>query len=294
MIERLALYAMGTRFEMALAGASSTALRAAGEAALDTVRELHQLWSAFDPGSLLTRVNRLAAGRPVPVDGETFSILLLARELWEATDGRFDPTIGEKMRMGGFRGDRPRRSGVEGAPGMDAVELDEEASTVWFRDPQIELDLGAIAKGVALDRAALSLREAEVPCALLHGGTSSVIAIGAPPDSEGWPIALDDEGELPRVHLRDAALAVSAGWGRVVEEESRVHGHLLDPRSGDSVSVEQWAAVVDRSAAQTDAWATALVAGPPGELAPPATASILEGSKRGEITRRLDPRGVFQ
>ena len=222
MIERLALYAMGTRFEMALSGASSTALRAAGEAALDTVRELHQLWSAFDPGSLLTRVNRLAAGRPVSVDGETFAILLLARELWEATDGRFDPTIGEKMRVGGFRGDRHRSAEVVGTPGMEAVELQEESSTVWFRDPQIELDLGAIAKGVALDRAAVSLRESEVPCALLHGGTSSVIAIGAPPDSEGWPIALDDEGDLPRVHLRDAALAVSAGWGRVVEADGEV------------------------------------------------------------------------
>ncbi len=294
--ERLALAAMGTRFELILSGgASSAALRAAGEAAFDEIEELHRRWSAFDPGSLLTRVNRLAAGRPVAIDGDTFAVLRLARSLWEATGGAFDPTVGAKMRGWGFRGEPPSENCGRPSPGMGAVELDARAGTVRFLEPEIELDLGAVAKGVAIDRAGESLRESGVTCAFLHGGTSSVLAIGAPPDAEGWPIALDRGGKLPRVRLCDAALAVSAGRGRLVKgpEGGDELSHVIDPADGAPVSTGSWAAVVADSAAVADAWATALVVRADGGLEPPAGMSFLVGAEDGVVRRRRDAAGVF-
>lgn len=300
-IERLALAAMGTRFELVLAGAGSRELRAAGEDALESVAELHRLWSVFDRGSLISRVNRLAAERPVALDGETLALLLLARELWAATGGAFDPTLGARMRAAGFRGERATAGASSGEPapssGMAAVEVDGGAGTVRLLERGIELDLGGIAKGFALDRAGERLRAAGVDCALLHGGTSSAVAIGAPPDTPGWSIALDSEGRRPRVCLRDAALGVS-GADR---------GHILDPATGRSAPRDSWSAVVADSAAVADGWSTALVAirrvtpatvpatpvacatrpgDPPSDLSWLATAG-------GQPLEGCDPRGVF-
>ena len=260
--ERLAIHAMGTRFEAALSGASPADLRSAGEVAFQEILELHARWSAFDPGSLLTRVNRLAAGRAVPIDGETFEVLALARSLWEATDGTFDPTTGAAMRTHGFRPSRPdtdpgasaRASADAPLPGMGAVELDPGAGTVRFLDPRVELDLGALAKGVALDR----------------------------------------EGRIPSVRLRDAALGVSAGHGRGAAIGGG--GHVLDPRTGRPGSVDRFAAVVGDSAAVADAWATAwVVRALPSRT--PESLSVLAGLTDGEtpteVTHRSDPRGAF-
>lgn len=297
MIERLALAAMGTRFEIALSGASPAALRAAGEAALDEVSELHARWSTFDPGSLVARVNRLAAGRAVPLDGDTLAILRIARDLWRETGGRFDPTVGARMRALGFRGSTTVGADGPVGPGMTALELDESAGTVRFHDDRLELDLGAIAKGYALDRAAESLRESGVPCALLHGGTSSVVAVGAPPDAGGWPIALDAAGHLPQVVLRDAALAVSTCAGRVATDDDAEdgdgapRGHVIDPSTGHPAPLEGWAAVVADDATRADAWATALAVSVPDDV--PADISCATGSSPDRIDHRRDPRGAF-
>jgi thiamine biosynthesis lipoprotein len=118
------------------------------------------------------------------------------------------------------------------------------------------LDLGSVGKGWALGRAAELLGEAGIDCALLHGGTSTVVAIGAPPDAEQWKVALPDGCE---VELRDEALSVSATWGKSFSDGGRIHGHVLDPRSGIAVTGGRMAAVALPSAADSDALSTALL-----------------------------------
>src|SRR5690606_5023207 len=94
------------------------------------------------------------------------------------------------------------------------------------------------------------LREHGVTCALLHGGTSSVVAIGAPPGEEGWRIALGPEPHAPMVTLCDAALAVSATTERP---------HIVDPRTGAPAPPNRRAAVIGPTARLADAWSTALL-----------------------------------
>lgn len=111
------------------------------------------------------------------------------------------------------------------------------------------------------------LRSSGVSSALLHGGTSTVVALGAPPGEPGWRVAVETapgSGPAPVAVLRDAALSVSAPHGRTLADGS---GHVLDPRTGAPAEGPGVAAVIASSARWADAWSTALLvlgALPPG------------------------------
>lgn len=249
---RLALHAMGTRFELLLPGGEP--LRPAGEQALADIARLHHRYSAFDPASFLAHLNRHAARTPVPLDEETFGLLAACEAAWRDSAGAFDPTIAPLLARFGLRDADPD------APwGFRHVHLDHDARTVTFDTPGLALDLGSIAKGFALDLAGRTLREAGVSSALLHGGTSTILAIGAPPDRDAWSIRLGRCDGAPTVALRDAALSVSAPHGRTATIEGVTHGHVMDPRTGTPASAHTLAAVLHPSARDSDAWSTALL-----------------------------------
>ncbi len=255
---QLALYAMATRFELLLAGDDPVRLRAVGEEALAEITACELAMSAFRPGSVVSRANRRARREPVEMDADTFELLEEALAIHRASGGVFDVTLGALMRRLGFRG---RTQAIEGGVhGCDGLELDPHARTVRFLRDGIELDLGGIAKGHALDRAADVVRQHGVASALLHGGTSTVVGIGAPPGGTGWRVGLGAAPDAPVVELRDAALAVSAPHGREVVIDGRRIGHVLDPRTGRSAdNGVTCAAVLARSARTADAWSTALL-----------------------------------
>lgn len=227
---RLALEAMRTRFELLLVGAEPLGLRAAGEAALREVRAAEQELSYFRSDSALSRLNREAPSGWTRPPERAFRLLADCRRWHEESRGAFDPA---------FRS----------APfcGFAAVEFDEARGAVRFADRRVTLDLGAVGKGEALDRAAEVLREHGVDKALLHGGTSSVLAIGAPSGERGWRVGI---AEHASALLRDAALGVS-GSRRL---------HIRDPRTGGMlVDAPRAAAVVAPTAAAADALSTALL-----------------------------------
>lgn len=244
----LALAAMGTRFELVLPGLDETRERAAGEAALAEIAEWDARLSLFRSDSLLAHVNREAASRAVRVEPGTFELLATCARLLAESEGAFDAGLGAAMAARGFRGAASRAEARPGA-GFAAVELDARTHSVRFSDPTVQLDLGGIAKGFALDRAGALLREAGVATALLHGGTSTVLALGAPPGAAGWRVALDPDDAAPRATLRDRALSVSAQHGR---RNAAGAGHVL----GASVAR---AAVLAPDATAADAWSTALL-----------------------------------
>jgi thiamine biosynthesis lipoprotein len=145
--------------------------------------------------------------------------------------------------------------------------------SVRFAREGVMLDLGAIGKGYAIECAADLLREAGVTSALLHGGTSTIYGLGHPPDQDFWEIALPDptnpagdtapaagiSKNLVKIALKDAALSVSAVWGRCFEAEGKRFGHVIDPRTGLPAAHAILAAVALPSATETDALSTALL-----------------------------------
>jgi len=272
---------MATRFELVLYGDNPVALRAAGEEALDEIERLEAQLSLFRPSSEIAHLNARAAQAPVRVTPAVFALLQHAQRLHQESGGAFDITIAPLVRCWGFMdgsGHLPRAGELAEARacvGMSLVQLDPRDFTVRFSRPGVMLDLGAIGKGYAIERAAEVLREAGVGSALLHGGTSSVQALGHPPDAEAWKIAIErprpgltrppvpTPGQQPSllatVPLCDAAMSVSAVWGKFFQSEGRTYGHVLDPRTGQPVAGTTLAAVVLPSATEADALSTALL-----------------------------------
>lgn len=282
---------MATRFETVLHGPDAARLRAAGEAALAEIQRLEAALSFYRPTSWVGRLNARAAEAPVRVPPWLLDLLADAQRLWRATGGAFDLTVGPLMRCWGFTGSTghpPDAAALEAArarTGFGLVELDAETSTVCYARPGVELDLGGIGKGYAIDEAARILGSADVAAALLHGGTSTAVALGTPPDAEAWSVALpapDDDAEPAVVAVRDEALAVSAGWGKAFEAVGASLGHVLDPRQGRPVSGAAWAAVVAPSATAADAWSTALLvleaAGDLSDVALPPEVRVVGGA----------------
>lgn len=257
-VTRLAVGAMGTRFELVLGACPGPVdrWRSVGEAALDEILAWHARLNRFDQGSALSCLNRSAGRGPVGIDDELAECLACALELCERTGGAFDPTMGAAMRAAGCR----ETSGSElPAFGAQHVRLDRTSSTIELTTPGVEFDLGGYAKGWAVDRAVEVLRDLGVTSALLHGGTSTVEAIGATPSGEPWRVRLgDDVGEPgPTIGLIDQSLSLSRHDGREVGEGN---GHVLDPRTGVSAGRElEAAAVVGDAAAVCDAWSTAVL-----------------------------------
>lgn len=260
MILQMATQAMRTRFELVLSGEDESALRSAGEAAIEEIERTERRLSLFMKGSLLSLLNREAADRPVEVDRDTFDLFRTALEVHASSNGAFDPTIAPLMRALGFRDAPPGElDAARSLVGMDAVELDEDRWTIRYLRPGLTVDLGGIAKGHALDLAADVLRDCDVESALIHGGTSTVVAIGSPPDGETWDVAIGPKADDPVAALRDAALSVSSPSGRVARVGGRTLGHVVDPSSGEPASAVTSAAIVAPLATAADAWSTALL-----------------------------------
>jgi FAD:protein FMN transferase len=269
----VACHAMATRFEIALHGDNPAALRAAGEEALRLVEELEDQLSLFRPGSEIARLNARAAYEPVRIAPGVFALLQHAQKLSEQTGGAFDITVAPLVRCWGFMGGEgrmPRPEEVAEArakAGMSLVQLNPGDFTVRFARGGVMLDLGAIGKGYAIERAAEVLREAGVISALLHGGTSSVQAIGRPPGEEFWKIAIETPSRKPNappallatVQFHDEAISVSSVQEHSFQAGGRTFGHVIDPRTGEPAIGTVLAAVVLPSATETDALSTALL-----------------------------------
>jgi thiamine biosynthesis lipoprotein len=167
--------------------------------------------------------------------------------------------------MAGGEGRIPDDAEIEAAKaitGMELVEIDGGA--VRFLREGVMIDLGAIGKGYAIEQIAGLLREYEIPGALIHGGTSTVQAIGAQPNGAPWPIAIQHP-EQPDHHvgvvdLQDNALSVSGSHGKSFTVDGKTYGHVLDPRTGYPTNAALLAAVVTESATDSDALSTALLA----------------------------------
>lgn len=265
---KLATYAMATRFELVLDGDDPVRLRAAGEEAIEEIERLDKQLSRFRPDSDITWINAHAAEAPMKVEPGLFGLLKRAQETWQATDGAFDITIAPLMRAWGFTsgdGHVPTSDDLAAAreiTGLQHVTLDENDLTVGFDRLGIEIDLGAIGKGYAIEQASDILRANCVPSALVHGGTSTVHSFG------NWNLELgialpavsdEDISKFPFPDSKFASLSVSAPHGRSFTVDGQTYGHVIDPRTSQPVSRTKLAAVWGPSPTDCDALSTALL-----------------------------------
>lgn len=258
--------AMATLFELLLPVGTLRSAETAAEV-FDQIDELESQMTIYRDDSEMSRINRLACDQEMAVESRLLQLLNDAARLNTQTWGAFDVTSGPLIKAWGFfrrqgRVPSPReRQEAMNRVGMKHVELNMERSTVRFLRPGMEINLGSIGKGYALDRCGETLRFRGVSSAMLHGGGSSVLAIGSQPnDPRGWPIGLTHPWERRRigvVYLRNRAMGTSAATYQHFEYNRRKLGHILDPRTGLPASGVASATAIADSAASADALATA-------------------------------------
>ena len=239
----------------------------AASAALDLVHRLEQLMSVYRDDAGLSVLNRTAAYRAACVDPELFSLLLRARQIFQQTDGAFDAASGGLVSLWRDcrRQDRiPTLDEIATAlrqSGTDHVQFDEAGQTVSFECDGLELNLGAIGKGYAVDCVGDALSERGVGNWLVHGGRSSVRAAGCHAGLDGWPVGLRNpllpDKPWATLVLKDAALGTSGTAVQWFRHEGKRYGHILDPRTGWPVETMLSVSVIAPDAALADALSTA-------------------------------------
>ena len=236
---------------------------------LDRLIELEEQLSVFRSESELNCVNRRAGEAPVRVADNLFQLLQLARDIHDATDGAFDVTASPLWRLWQFH----RREGrVPSEPdirqvlhrvGSQFLELDSARQTVRFLRPNMELNLGGIGKGFALDELGAGLEISGITSFLIHGGGSSLLGRGTrwPATNQTWQVNIPHpwrRGEsLAQIDVRDEALATSGAVQQSFHAAGQRFGHIIDPRTGWPAQGVISATVACPSAAEADALATA-------------------------------------
>jgi len=246
-------YSMGTMFDIVAYHESRQAAERAIGQALDEIERLDRVMSHFKADSDLARLNRDARNRFVQVDADLYDVIRQSIDVSRLSDGAFDVTVAPLARMwkkaqdGGESPTRDEIAGVQRCVGYDKVDL-EAPNRIRFRSDCLEIELGGIGKGYAVDRAMAVLRTAGIRDAMVNGGSSSIAGIGTPPGGKGWPVRLGADAASEELWLRDVSISTS-----------QQDGAIIDPRTGAPAPLTVSVTVSASNATLADALSTALV-----------------------------------
>jgi thiamine biosynthesis lipoprotein len=264
---------MGTYANIIIVTADSAASLAPARLAHAELNRIDSLMSNWTTTSEVARVNRVAGSSATVLQSEVATVVDTSLRVWRESDGAFDITVEPLVRAWGFLGG-PRRVPSDSEAraafalvGSQRVHYEPTTRTLRFDQPGVRIDLGGIAKGYAVDRAADVLREAGVRDALVDL-TGNMFALGTPADSDHWRIGIrDPRDRMPyfaRLDLRPGeGISTSGKYEQFVARDGKTYGHIMDPRTGRPAEGLISVTVVSRSAFTCDTWDTPLfVLGP--------------------------------
>lgn len=265
-LERTALI-MGTLVEIRAYPNPAGDAAAAVDAAFAEMRRLDKLLSSYEPASEISQLS--ASTEALELSAETVALLRQGQQLARRTQGAFDMTLGRVNQLWGIAGDNPRvpdpaalRAALQGS-GPDALTI--SGRRVTKADPRLQVDLGGIAKGYAIDRAVAVLRRAGITSAAVNAGGD--IRLLGRREERPWKIGIQhprrSDAILLRLKLSDTAVVTSGDYERYFEQDGVRYHHIFDPVDGRPARLCQSVTVVAAQAVQADALATAaFVLGP--------------------------------
>ncbi|HIT33405.1 MAG TPA: FAD:protein FMN transferase [Candidatus Faecousia intestinigallinarum] len=239
----------------------------------DQLEEYHQLYDIYHdyPGlNNLKTVNDHAGVQPVKVDGRILDLLELCRTLYQETDGKVNAAMGSVLslwhecREQGIQDPEnaalPEEADLQEAMlhcDFSGVVIDREASTVYLPDPRQKLDVGAVAKGYALEQVCRSLT---LPMAISVGG--NVRITGSRPDGAAWRIGLQDpdggEEYLCKLEILSGSVVTSGDYQRYYTVDGVRYHHIIDPDTGYPAKGYRAVTVVCPDSGLADGLSTAL------------------------------------
>lgn len=253
--------AMGTTFEVIFSESDAEYVQQASQAVFSEIDRLEALFSRFDPCSEISMINRLNFGKSLSVCVDVYDCLTTAFLIQSRTNGAFDINFASSNNTDSKR----QRNSIEMKRSKHGYFVGCHKNQLERTVGGVDFDLGGIGKGFALDKALDILNDWSIDNALVHGGTSTALAIGDALEinqgKKGWPVGVG--GNWPvlkefRFFLKSRALSGSG---------SEVKGrHIIDPRTGKKSSGHLGAWVSHPSAAVADALSTAFLVMDPPEV----------------------------
>ena len=231
-VYRQVRYLMGTLCEVRVDCRSSAHATVAMSASFSEIRRLEKIFSAYDPSSELSYVNREAFNAPVTVSDDFWALTRSAIRYARATDGAVDVTVGPLV--------RGREAALQSI-GSGKISMDPAARTVRFTTAGMEMDFGGLAKGYAAARATKILGQWEIPSGLVNLGGSSIVTT---PGERNWLVGVAD----PSSPQQYAAIVVAQPGTAVSCSGVYERCHIFDPRTGLPLDGLRSAVAITKSA----------------------------------------------
>ncbi len=258
-------YCMGTMFDIVVYHPSRPEAEQAIERALDEVVRLDRVMSNFKADSELARLVREGRGGFVTVDPSLYEVIEQSLLYSRRSNGKFDVTIAPVLKVwkqAHTEGRRPTAAEVVAARqcvGYEKIEI-AAPDRIRLRSDCLDIDLGGIGKGYAVDRALAILKAAGIRDALVNAGSSSIASVGAPPGLDGWPVAIGAHvSGRDTMLLRNASISTSQQNASFLPFVSGTFGDIIDPQAAAPVEGQAIVSVVAPQATASDALSTTLL-----------------------------------
>ncbi len=253
---------MGTRISIELWHEEIAIANECSERVFAEMRRIEALMSSYKDDSELTYINNHAAIRAVEISDEMMHLIRKSIHFSEISQGAFDITYASIGYAYDYRNrQQPSDESIsEKLPAIDYHHIMISGNKVQFDNDAVRIDLGGIAKGYAVDRAADIIRQCGITKAIVSAGGDSRI-IGDR-DGRPWVIGIqhprDPAGVALRLPLSDSAISTSGDYERFfIENGNRVH-HIINPATGRSATASWSATVIGPNALATDALSTSI------------------------------------
>jgi FAD:protein FMN transferase len=259
---------MGTTVHVRVTAADSATAHKAVQAGSDEISLVDNLMSTYQGNSEISVLNRRAGTDSITyVSPSTTSVLAAAVKYAKDTDGALDISIGPLLGVWGFRGKDgrvPTAMQIDSArrlTGLQRIVFNESERTVRLPQRGMQLDLGALAQGFALERGARAMRSAGALTGRVELG-GNVVVFGTPPEQK-WPIPIADPRDTARVvatiALDSGSVSTSSTSARSFEQGGVRYSHIIDPRTAQPLQSRASVTVIGGSGMASDALATALL-----------------------------------
>ena len=276
-------YIMGTVFEIAAYDESPQHASTAIDRAFQEIVHVDDELSNYKSESALSKLNRFAHFHAETVPSDLYRVIETAVQFSKLSDGKFDISVAPLVNLwkAALSGDAEptleQQQAVKRCIGYEKIEF-IAPQQISFRSPCMQLDLGAIGKGYAVDRAADVLRGSGILNALINAGGSTMLAMGAPPGQSAWLVHLRDPSHKidPQVMLKDESVSTSEQtMPSLLGKDSP--GHIIDPGTGQPLQTEFAVSVIAKTGMMSDSLSTTLL------LLGPAKGRVLIG-RMGEVS----------